>query len=391
MKIPAQCGRIKVLMMLTSFQIGGTERQAVNLALGLDRSRFDLHLASIHSYGALLEEIRPIQAFHDSFPIRSLYRFGTFLQALRLARYMRRNRFQVVHTYGLYTNLFAIPAAKLAGVPVVVASIRDRGDILTRPQRWLQRQVCRLADRVVTNAEEIRAVLIGHGYRAGKIAVVRNGVAPARFRPADVSTVRREFCIPGDAPVVLLLSRLNPMKGVEYFIDAASLTARDWPAVRFLIVGDSLQASYTAQLQARAASLGIADRVLFAGFRTDVPELLAGASLSVLPSLSEGISNTVLESMAAGVPVVATRVGGTPEIIEDGVSGLLVPPRDAPALAAAMQRLLSNPVLSSSLRDAARRRIADIFSMEASIRQVEDLYCELTEVPNPFLAEAPTP
>jgi hypothetical protein len=160
MKQPAQPDRIKVLIMLTSFQIGGTERQAINLALGLDRDRFDLHLASIHRRGALIDEVAEFDARHASFPIRSLYRFGTFVQALRLARYIRRHRFQIVHTYGLYTNLFAIPAAKLAGVPAIVASIRDRGDILTGPQRWLQRQVCRLANSVLTNAEEIRDVLI---------------------------------------------------------------------------------------------------------------------------------------------------------------------------------------------------------------------------------------
>jgi len=380
---------IKVLIMLTSFQIGGTERQVVNVALGLDRNRFDLHIASIHTYGALLKEIESLDVPHASFPIRSLYRFGTFLQALRLARYIRKHRIQVVHTYGLYTNLFAVPAAKLAGASVIIASVRDRGDILTRSQRWFQRQVCRLADCVLVNAEAIRETLVRQGYRVENLAVIRNGIVPSKFRSTPgASPIRQELGLPADAPVVLVLSRLNPMKGVEYFLDAAAIVARALPQVRFLIVGDGLN---KFDLEERAASLGIADRVVFTGFRTDVPQLLAEASLSVLPSLSEGLSNTLLESMAAGVPVIATQVGGNPEIIEDGVSGLLVPPRDAAALAAAMNKLLSNPVLASAVREAGQRRIAEYFSMQASIQQVEQLYSRMIETPNTYLAEAAIP
>jgi glycosyltransferase involved in cell wall biosynthesis len=384
-----QSGRVKVLTMLTSFQIGGTERQVVNVALGLDRSRFDLHLASIHHYGALLREVESLDVPHASFPIASLYHFSTLRQALRLARYMRQHRIQIVHTYGLYTNLFAIPAAKLAGVPVIVSSIRDRGDILTRAQRWFQRQVCRLADCILVNAEAIRETLIQQGYCADSIAVIRNGIVPSKFRSSPgTSTIRQELGLPASAPVVLVLSRLNPMKGVEYFLDAAAALARDLPEVRFLVVGDGL---HKVHLEEHAASLGIADRVLFTGFRTDIAQLLSEASLSVLPSLSEGLSNTLLESMAAGVPVVATCVGGNPEVIEDGVSGLLVPPRNAGALAAAMNRLLRDSGLASAIREAARRRIGELFSMHASIRQVEDLYLKMIESPKTYLAEAAVP
>jgi len=384
-----QSGRIRVLIMLTSFQIGGTERQVVNVALGLDRGTFDLHIASIHRYGALMKEIESLDVPHASFPIRSLYRFGTFMQALRLARYIRKHRIQVVHTYGLYTNLFAIPAAKLAGVPAIIASIRDRGDILTRSQRWFQRQVCRLADCIMVNADAIRDTLIRQGYRAESLKVIRNGIVPSRFRSSPgASGIRQELGVPADAPVVLVLSRLNPMKGVEYFLDAAAMVARDLPNARFLIVGDGLN---KFPLEERAAALGLTNRVIFTGFRTDVPQLLSEASLSVLPSLSEGLSNTLLESMAAGVPVIATQVGGNPEIVEDGVSGVLVPPRDASALAAAMTRLLVNPVLASAVREAAQRRIAELFSMQTSIRQVERLYLKTIEAPNPYLAEAAIP
>jgi L-malate glycosyltransferase len=384
----SQPGRPRVLMMLTSFQIGGTERQVINVALGLDRSRFDLHLASIHRYGPLLEEVKSLEVPQRSFEITSFYRPSTFMQALRLAWYIRKNRIQIVHTYGLYTNLFAIPAAKMGGASVIISSIRDRGDILTPMQRWFQRQVCRLADCVLVNADSIRDVLIGQGYRANKLAVICNGIVPSRFRRGqDSKSVREELGLPASARLVMVLSRLNPMKGVEYFLDAAAVVAQECPDVRFLIVGDGRNKS---ELQARAATLGLADRVVFTGFRTDASRLLSEVAVSVLPSLSEGLSNTILESMAAGVPVIATRVGGNPELIEDGVSGLLVPTRDSAALAAAMIKLLSNPRLASALSETGQRRIGEMFSMQSSIRQVEALYLKMIETPKTYLAEAAT-
>jgi glycosyltransferase involved in cell wall biosynthesis len=130
---------------------------------------------------------------------------------------------------------------------------------------------------------------------------------------------------------------------------------------------------------------------MFTGFRTDVPRLLAEVNLSVLPSLSEGLSNTLLESMGAGVPVIATRVGGNLEIVEDGMSGLLVPPRDSPMLADAIIAVLKNPVLAANLGDAGKRRVADMFSVDRSIREVEDLYEELVKLPSSRLVEAVSP
>src|ERR1700728_4844053 len=136
--------RIRLLNMLTSFQIGGTERQVVNLALGFDPSRFDLHLACLRNRGELLEEIALLPVPRPVFDIGRLYGPKTLWQAIRLALYIRRNRIQIVHTYGFYPNVFAIPAARLAGA-AIVASIRDTGDGLTPTQRRIQKLICRMA------------------------------------------------------------------------------------------------------------------------------------------------------------------------------------------------------------------------------------------------------
>jgi L-malate glycosyltransferase len=168
------------------------------------------------------------------------------------------------------------------------------------------------------------------------------------------------------------------MKGIEHFLEAAGRIAPRLPEARFLVVGDSEpspgRTSYREHLEALAARLGLAGRVLFLGFRSDVADLLAVSTVSVLPSLSEGLSNVLLESMAAGVPVVATRVGGNPEAVEHGVTGLLVAPADAFALAHAVTLLLEHPHLARCYGEAARRRVHERFSDQRMVHATEDFY-----------------
>ena len=367
-----QPNRITLLKMLTNFHIGGTERQVANLALGIDPSRFDLHLACLRHSGELLEELETLRVPRPEFRIGSLYSPKTVWQAMRLARYVRRNLIQIVHSYGFYPNVFAVPAARLAGASIVVASIRDTGDALTPLQRRVQKMVCRLADCVLVNAEAIRERLIGEGYDPGKIAVIRNGITLSRFaREQRGATLRQELGVPLSAPLVIVFSRLNQLKGVQYFLEAAITLAGRFPDARFLVVGDGADRK---ELEEQAGRWGLGQRTVFTGFRGDIPELLSQAAVSVLPSLSEGLSNSLLESMAAGVPVVATSVGGNPEVIKDGVTGLLVPPRDAVALAAAIGHLLEDKELAASFGEAGRRRVAELFSVERSVRETEYLY-----------------
>src|ERR1039457_4061281 len=151
-----QSKKIKLLQMLTNFHIGGTERQVANLALGIDPSHFDLHLACLRHSGELLTDLETLRVPRLEFRIGSLYSPKTLWQGIRLAHYVRRNLIQIVHSFGFYPNVFTVPVARLAGASIVVASIRDTGDLLTPLQRRVQRVVCRLADCVLVNAEAIR-------------------------------------------------------------------------------------------------------------------------------------------------------------------------------------------------------------------------------------------
>jgi glycosyltransferase involved in cell wall biosynthesis len=376
-----QRDRISLLKFLPFFYLGGTERQVMNLASGLDPERFDLHMGCNGKVGELLEEATALGVPVTEYPIESLYNLGSLQARLRLARYLREHSIEIVHSYGFYSNLFAIPAARLAGAPVVVASIRDCGETLTPSQKRVQKMFCRMAHCILANAEGVRRWLIREGYPERKIQVIRNGIVePARVSGAGRGWLRQEFGLSPDTRLIAVCSRLNPMKGLEYFLDAAAVVARLQPDVRFLIVGGNghrTDGTYQGELERYAASRGLENRVIFTGFRTDVARMLQEIDISVLPSLSEGLSNSLLEAMAAGVPVIATKVGGTPELVEDGATGLLVPPRDAAALGQAMTLLLDHPEMARRIGDAGRGDVTSRFSIDKMVRDTQSLYVKL--------------
>jgi len=368
-------GPVPVLTFLTNFLIGGTERQVVNLVRNHDRARFDVHLACFRFAGPLLAEVDERAVALSEYPITTLPSLRTLFQQWRLLRYIQRRRIRIVHAFGFYANVFAVPVARLSGADVVMASIRDTGDHLSRLQKVMQKSACRAAHHVLVNAEAVRAVLISQGYDASRISVIRNGIDVSRFQAdGESSGARVALGFPPTARVVAVFARLNRLKGIEYFLEAAAILRDRHDDARFLIVGDSISEAYRAELEQRARDLGLAERIVFAGFRSDIPELLREVSVSVLPSLAEGLSNVVLEAMAAGVAVVATAVGGTPEMIDDGVQGLLVPPRDAPALARAIGSLLADPARRQSMGEAGRKRAKERFSLEAAVLETEKLY-----------------
>lgn len=370
-----QPGRIKLLEFITAFEVGGTERQVVNLARGLDPSIFELSFACLRRSGPFLEEIERLAVPLAEYNINTLRSRKALKEQIRFARYVKQSRIQIVHTYGFYAHVFAIAAARLAGVPIIVASVRDTGELWTPMQRRAQKVVCRWADCVLVNSEAVRHRLIEEGYSQDKIVVIGNGIDLAKFaRNGSDGRMHREFILSGDAPRVVVLSRLHSMKGIDYFLEAAAMVATRFPEARFLIVGDG---PYREELERYAVRLGLGQRVIFTGLRLDVPEVLSGVTVSVIPSLSEGLSNTLLESMAAGAPVVATKVGGNPEVVEDGVTGLLVPPRDPGALARAISLLLEDPPMALSLGRAGRQLVAERFSIERMVRQTENLYLRL--------------
>jgi len=386
--------RIQVLHLVDSFCLGGSERQVANLVGGLREGEFRPHVACFRAEGELLEQVRAEGVPFVEYPLPSLVSATTVARLIDLVRYLRRHRIAVVHTTGVYANAFGVVAAALARTPAIVASVRDMGGLCGDGLQRLQRLACRLADAVVANAEAVARRLRSEGWNGAKIEVIRNGFVPpppeaARREAAtggtDVRGIREELGIPPGVPVIGAISRLHPVKRLGDLLDAVALLAGRHPETRVLLVGPfsggPVIENCHRELRERAEQLGLGDRVIMTGARTDVPRILAELSVSVLPSASEGLSNALLESMAAGVPVVATAVGGTPEVVEDGMCGLLVPPADPASLAAAIGCLLDSPPLAAALGEAGRRRVEERFGLGRMVEETTRLYRRLLARP----------
>jgi glycosyltransferase involved in cell wall biosynthesis len=375
--------KIKVLKFLTHFGVGGTERQFVYTTAGLDRSRFDVRVGCLARIGPFMKDVEALDVPISVYPTHSMYSYQTLRAQVRFARQIRRDGVQVVHAYGFYPNLFAILPAVVGTKSVTIASVRDMGVFSDRHKFKILSQAlaCRLADCIVANSNAVREWLMKLGLGRYNIQVIPNGIPiPRRRDQKDPSPIRSEFNLDPTSPLIAVVGRLVRTKGVEFFLDAAASIAARFPSVRFLIVGDScVEPQYRVELEQRARDLNLAGKVIFAGQRSDVPEIMREIDISVLPSLSESFSNTLLESMANGLPAIATNVGGNPEIVSDGVNGLLVPPKDPAALSRAMVQLLEDPALAQRLGNEAREKVVREYSVECLLRRTENLYISLLE------------
>ncbi len=294
---------------------------------------------------------------------------------LRLARLLRRERADVLHTHTLAAaNALARVAGRLARVPVVShLHIANHFRPATRALLAnLDNATARFAAALVAVSEDTRRAYEEQGYPR-RIRVVYNGVTATT---ADANGLREELSIPADAPLVAEVGRLCDVKGQRELIDAIALL----PGARAVLVGADLElgGAYERALRDHADELGVTERVVFAGYRDDAARVVAAADVLALPSWTEGLPLVVLEAMALGRPVVATAVGGTPELVADGETGLLVPPRDVAALTAALKRVLDDEGLRRRLGEAGRRRVAERFSSEAMTRDVLAVYDEVT-------------
>ena len=330
----------------------------------LDQQVFAIHVACLGAQGALRDRVESAGLPVTEFPIHSLKSASTARQMMRFARWCRARGVQVVQTCDFYANVFGLPAAALARVPVRIGSRRDVFMPERTPaQQRLQRLAYRFAHRVVANSSAAVDRLIEEGVAVRKIAHIANGLDLDRYdASARGSRPRR---------VIATVANLRPGKGHDVLLKAAANVVRRIPDVTFLIIGDGPRRE---ELERLAASLRISAQVQFTGYRSDVPEMLRQADVFAFPSFMEASPNAVIEAMAAGLPIVATRVGGIPEVIEHERSGLLVAPGDDRALAAALVRAIERPALASQLGDAARQAVEARFSFDRMVGEFQQLY-----------------
>jgi glycosyltransferase involved in cell wall biosynthesis len=370
---------LKILVFQDRFQLGGQERQTVLNVRTLDRTRFEPVLATLHDDGEHLEDLAAVGVRPFVFDVgRAMIRPNTALQLARLVRFIQQERIRLVHAQDLHTNVLGALAARLAGVPSIVTRV-DLGHHVAGYRRPLVALASRRADRVLVNALCIREAAIRDGVEPDRIVVVRNGV--------DVLELDRAARRPPGPPapeagaIVCVANMHHPVKGQTDLLHAMREVVRVRPEARLVLVGDGARRPL---VERRARQLGIAEHCHFLGHRRDVAAILARAQLAVSASHAEGISNALLEAMAAGLPVVATAVGGTPEIVRDGEDGFLVPPGAPAALARRILELLEDAPLRSRLGARGRRIVEREFSIDAMRASYDALYEDLIglELPN---------
>jgi len=358
---------------------GGGERFAARLVAALDPARFDRHLCVTRwnpgrdagpGAAAELALLREARVEFIGLRRRSKVDLRAWLPLLRL---LREERIDVLHAHMFGSNVMGVALGRLARVPVVVAH-EQTWDYEGRPlRRFLDRHlIARHSDAfvAVSSADRRRMIEI-EGIAPEDIVLIPNAVPPAE--PASGRDVRAELGIAAGAPVVGLVAMLRPQKAIDVLLEATALLRERFPDVRVVIVGDG---SDRPLVEARISALGIGEQVVLPGQRDDITDLVASFDVATLCSDFEGTPLALLEYMEAARPIVATRVGGVPDLVDDGVEARLVPPRDPAALAAALGDLLADREDAAALGARARERRAE-FGIDAAAARVGDLYEEL--------------
>jgi len=363
--------------------IGGSEHHLLTLLTRFDREEVTPHLLVLedpaHPARPFLAKIGRAALSHEVLPIS---RHLDPLLPLRLVRTFRRRRPDIVHTHLLHADVYGIPAARLAGGPGVVSTKHSDDPFRRGVVGRADAAIARLADRVIVISDHLRRFYRDvEGIPEDKLVRIYYGLDD-EGPPADPTAVRREFGIDAGTPLVGVVARLEEAKGHRHLLDAFARLRAEMPPARLLLAGSGLQ---EGALRAQAAALGLGEAVIFAGFREDVDRVMAALDLVVLPSLWEGFGLVLLEAMRAGRAIVATAVSAIPEIVVDGFTGVLVPPRDERALAAAMASLLRDPPRRAAMGEAGRARLRAAFSVDAMARSTVEVYRAVATARRPKL------
>jgi glycosyltransferase involved in cell wall biosynthesis len=369
----------RIVYVLPVLETGGTQRQLREMLLALDRSTFDPYVVGFDGYNS--DYVPQLEATGTPVTLLPKRRGFDPLVVVRLVRYLRRKKPAIVHALNTSGNRYGVTAAVLARVPGRITAERnffqwDR----SRYHDLIDRLLGYFTYRVVANSHHVKnAFSQATGIPPGKIDVIYNGYRLDRYetvsrRGAARCEKRRELGLKDDCVAFGIIARLAEVKNHRMLLEACRLLTESGHAYQLIVAGDGPE---RANLESLARERGIAENVAFLGNRTDALEITGAVDVTLLTSTTESLSNAIIDSLLTGRPVIATEVGGNPELIANGRNGFLVPSDDAAALAERMRQLIECPDDIRKLGDAAREDAVNTFSAERMIRSTEELYGEI--------------
>jgi len=365
--------RYRILQIIPSLDRAGAEKQMTLLACGLPKEEFEVHVCALTRGGPMEAELQGA-----GIPVHVIgKRWRADVQAYwRLRRHIAQLRPDLVHTWLFAGNAYGRWAAFACGTPKVIASERCEDPWKGLLEKIIDRYLARKTDRIVVNSRGVRDFYIRHGLPTEKLEVIPNGVPPGQPSPVTRQQLLAELGLPENCSLVGLIARLWPQKRVKDAIWAADLLKVIRDDVHLLIIGDGPQRDRLRRFRDQCQ---IRDKVHFLGHRDDVPRIVPHLDVLWSTSAYEGQSNAIMEAMAAGVPVAATDIPGTRELIEQGVSGFLFPVGDRASLARYTHKLLNDPELARRMGQAARQRMLAQFSVESMVSRYAELYRKVLE------------
>jgi len=370
---------IKITHIISAGGVGGGERQLLIFAKGLPRDRYELNFI-VPERGALSSKLEALGFKPEVIDInRSLLSIPVMLN---LIKYLRETTPDIVHTHGARANFYGRIASQLAGVHFSLSTIHNSisdypvSSFKKRIYITAEKLTARKAAKIVTVSDYLRNELINeYGISSDKIITIYPALDESALQVTEERFATRKNLGVNDSELLISqMGRMTPQKGFRYFIEAADLLSKKHDNLKWLFVGDG---PLRRELENSCRKKGISERCIFTGFREDVGNLISASDIFVSSSLSEGFPITVIEASYMGKPVVATRVSGVPEFIEDGVNGILVKPQNSESLALAIERLIVNSSLRGELGNAAKQSVSEKFSAEYMVGRFADLYKSL--------------
>ena len=368
--------KINILHIYQNSKIGGVQQQLLSLLKAYNRDVFNPIFCCLGPKDAISEEIEKVGVEIIALSRSRYHRFS--LAIVRdLYRLMKQKNIHIVRTHRYRANLYGRLAAWLSGVSVTIISLHDNYNKDMRLERRIANKILsKFTDKMIAVSESIKRDIIKYdGIYPSKILVIPNGIDTERFKPEGIfADLRKEFSIQERDTVIGFIGRIVPAKGLEYLIDAFSYLKEDFKNIKLLIIGEG---NLVERLREQAKEKKLDDSIIFPGGRRDIPDILACINIFVMPSIAEGLPNALLEAMAMGKPIVATMIGGIPEVIKNGFNGLLVPPRDPASLATAIKELIGNGQLSARMGQAARDLVMNKYSIRETAQKWESLYLSI--------------